>query len=260
MEKNKNKKPVCSVVIPVYNAENFIEDTLRSVINQTIKDIEIICVDDCSKDNSVKIIKKLQKEDNRIILLENETNLKVSQTRNNGVNIAKADWIALLDSDDKWEPTYLEKVIARRNETGGKLISTSCKYMTNEGKLLDSEFIIDEEITYKQLLKQNKILCSSVFIEKALLEKYPFFADNVHEDYVCWLSILKEIKVSYGVKEPLMIYRLTVGSKSRNKLKAIKMSYNTYRIHGLNFFKRCYYTFCNAINGLKKYSKIEKND
>lgn len=252
------KKLVCSVVMPVYNAERFLEETLRSVMNQTIKDIEIICVNDCSKDKSVEIIKKLQKEDKRIVLLENETNMKVSQTRNNGVRIAKADWVALLDSDDKWEPTYLEKVIARRDETGGRLISTSCKYMSNEGELLEGEFIVDEEITYKKLLKQNKILCSSVFIDKALLEKYPFFADAVHEDYVCWLNILKEIGVSYGVQEPLMIYRLTAGSKSRNKFKALKMSYNTYRIHGLNFFKRCYYTMCNAINGLKKYSKIKK--
>ena len=94
-------------------------------------------------------------------------------------------------------------------------------------------------------------------IKKELLLKYPFFADAVHEDYVCWLNILKEIGKSYAVSEPLLIYRLTTGSKSRNKFKAIKMSYNTYKIHGLNFFKRCYYTCCNAINGLKKYSKIK---
>jgi len=250
-------KLVCSVVMPVYNAEKFIEKTLRSVMNQTVKDIEIICVNDCSKDKSTDIIKELQKEDSRIILVENETNLKVSRTRNNGVAHAKADWVALLDSDDAWEPTYLEKVIARRDETGGRLISTSCKFMNNDGEVLDSVFIVPEEITYKSLLKQNKILCSSVFIEKALLLKYPFFADAVHEDYVCWLNILKEIGKSYAVSEPLLIYRLTEGSKSRNKFKAIKMSYNTYKIHGIKFFKRCYYTFCNAVNGLKKYRKIK---
>ncbi|MBQ8430434.1 MAG: glycosyltransferase family 2 protein [Clostridia bacterium] len=102
---NENLK--CSVVIPVYNAENFIETTLRSVVNQTIKDIEIICVNDCSKDNSVNIIKKLQQEDSRIILIENETNQKVSQPRNNGIKNAKSEWIALLDADDMWEQTFL---------------------------------------------------------------------------------------------------------------------------------------------------------
>ena len=256
MSPNKDELK-CSVIIPVYNAEKFIENTLRSVMNQTIKDIEIICINDCSKDNSVEIIKKLQQEDDRIVLLENEVNLKVSQTRNKGVEYAHADWVALLDSDDAWESDYLEKVIKRRNETNGQLICTSCKYMQNDGSILDSEFIIKSEITYKMLLKQNTILCSSVFIKKDLLKKYPFYADAVHEDYVCWLSILKEINIAYGVQKPLMIYRLTTGSKSRNKFKAIKMSFHTYRKHGLNFFKSLYYTFCNAINGLKKYSKIK---
>lgn len=253
-----SRTPLCSVVIPVYNAERFIDKTLQSVLNQTVKDIEIICVDDCSIDNSVQIIKKYQELDDRIVLLQNEKNSKVSQTRNNGVKVAKSEWIALLDSDDAWYPTFLEEVMKRQKETSGQLISTSCRFMDNDGILLNSVFIVPPEITYKQLLKQNKILCSSVFINKELLLKYPFFADAVHEDYVCWLNILKEIKKSYAVVEPLMIYRLTTGSKSRNKFKAIKMTYNTYKIHGINFFGRLYYTFCNAINGMKKYRKIKK--
>lgn len=253
------KKPLCSVVMPVYNAENFIDMALQSVLNQTIKDIEIICVDDCSTDKSIEKIKHYQEQDDRIILLQNDKNMKVSQTRNNGINVAKSEWIALIDSDDAWEPNFLEKVMQRQKETGGLLISTSCKFMNNDGKILDSVFLVPEEITYKQLLKQNKILCSSVFVKKELLQKYPFFADAMHEDYVCWLNILKEIKKSYTVTDTLMIYRLTSGSKSRNKFKALKMTYMTYKKHGLNFFKRCYYTFCNALNGIKKYSKISKN-
>jgi hypothetical protein len=216
-----NENLECSVIMPVHNAEKFIEKTLNSVINQTVKNFEVICVDDCSTDKSVEIIKNFQSKDSRIKLIQNETNLKVSQTRNVGVQHAAAEWVALLDSDDAWEPEYLESVIKRRNETNGLLMCTSCKYMNDEGELLESEFIIDSEITYKKLLKQNKILCSSVFVKKELLQKYPFYADKVHEDYVCWLSILKEIKVAYGVTEPLMIYRLTTGSKSRNKFKAI---------------------------------------
>lgn len=254
----KSQELACSVVIPVYNAEKFIKDTLMSVVNQTVSNIEIICVNDCSTDNSASIIKELQKQDNRIILIENEENLKVSQTRNKGVNVAKAEFVALLDADDMWEPNYLEKVIARQKETGGQLISTSCKFITNEGNPVDGDFIINESVTYKELFKQNKIICSSVFVKKDLLKKYPFFADKVHEDYVCWLSILKEIDIAYGVTEPVVIYRLTEGSKSRNKFKALKMSYYTYKVHGVGFFKRLYYTFCNALNGLKKYSKLKK--
>lgn len=257
VENQKENELCCSVVMPMYNAENFIEDAVRSVMNQTVRNIEIICVDDCSKDKTVEIVKKLQEEDSRIILLQNETNSRVSQTRNNGINIAKSEWIALLDSDDKWEKDHLECLINRQKETGGKIIHSSYGFMTHEGKVLDNQFIVDESISYKKLFKQNKILPSASMIEKSLLLKYPFYADKVHEDFVCWLSIMKEIQVAYGVTKPTVIYRLTEGSKSRNKLKALMMSYNTYKVHGVGFFKRLYYTFCNGLNGLKKYSKIK---
>lgn len=247
----------CSVVIPVYNAERYIEQTVRSVMNQTVKEIEIICVNDCSTDNSVEIIKKLQLEDSRIKLINNEKNSKVSVTRNNGIKVANASWIALLDADDMWEANFLEEVIKARDEKNARLVCTSEGFMTNEGEKLDKCFIIDGEITYKQLLKQNKISASAVFVEKDLLLKYPFFYEEAHEDYLCWLSILKEIKVCYAVNKPLSYRRLTVGSKSRNKVKALKMSWKTYRKHGLNVFKSFYYLACNALNGLKKYKGVK---
>ena len=256
---NTNNNLACSVIIPVYNAERFIENTLKSVMNQTVKNIEIICVNDCSKDASSEVIKKLQATDNRIVLLENEKNLRVSGTRNNGIKNAKSDWVALLDADDMWEPTFLEKVLAKRDEKKAQLVVSSESFMDNDGKRMNGEFKVKEEILYKDLLKQNSISCSAVLIEKKLLLENPFYADEVHEDYLCWLTILKKIGKAYGVQESLSVRRLTVGSKSRNKFKAIKMSYNTYKKHGLGFFKRMYCTFCNAINGIKKYSKVKEN-
>lgn len=248
----------CSVIIPMYNAERYIENTINSVLNQTEKNFEIICVDDCSTDNTVQIVKSLQEKDNRIILLKNEKNSRVSKTRNNGINNAKSDFVALLDADDMWEETFLEKVLNKRDEKNAQIVMSGESFMSNEGVRLEGEFIVKEEIAYKDLLKQNSISCSAVLVEKKLLIENPFHADEVHEDYLCWLTILKKIGKAYGVQEALSVRRLTVGSKSRNKFKAIKMSYNTYKKHGLNFFKRCFYTMCNAFNGLKKYSKVKK--
>ncbi len=254
----ENQSLDCSVVIPMYNAEKYIENTIRSVMNQTVKNIEIICVDDCSTDNTRQIVETLQKEDARIVLLKNEVNSKVSATRNYGVKNAKSEWVAFLDSDDIWKKNHLELLIARQKETGGQIIHSSYSFMTNEGEPLKSEFIVDDSITYKKLFYQNKILPSASMFKKELLTKYPFYADEVHEDFLCWLNIMKEINIAYGIKTPTVVYRLTVGSKSRNKLKAIKMSYNTYKKHGVGFFKRLFYTFFNGINGLRKYSKIKK--
>lgn len=258
MEKEQNDELVCSVIMPIYNAERYIENTINSVLNQTVKNFELICVDDCSKDNTVNIIKELQKKDSRIVLIQNEKNLKVSQTRNNGIKKAQSDWVALIDSDDMWEPTFLEVALKKRDEKQAKIVAVSQGFMSNEGVKFDSSFIVPEVITYKSLLKQNTISCSSVLVEKQLLLDTCFYADEVHEDYLCWLTILKNIGTAYGVKEPLSVIRLTVGSKSRNKFKALIMSYKTYKKHGIGFFKRLYYTFCNAINGIKKYGSIKK--
>jgi len=253
----ENNNLACSVVIPVYNAEKFIENTVNSVLNQTVKNIEIICVNDCSKDNSSEIIKKIIERDERVTLLENEQNLRVSGTRNNGVKFAHSDWVAFLDADDMWEPQFLEKVLAKRDEKNADIVVSSETFMSHEGERLEGAFIVKEEITYKNLLKQNSISCSAVLVRKQLLLDNPFYADDVHEDYLCWLSIVKKIGVVYGVQEPLSVRRLTQGSKSRNKFKAIKMSYNTYKKHGIGFVPRMFYTFCNGVNGLRKYGKIK---
>ena len=253
-----DKSLACSVIIPMYNAERFIENTLNSVINQTVKNIEIIVVNDCSKDNGVEVVKKMQKKDKRIVLLENEKNMRVSETRNNGIRHAHGEYVALLDADDMWEPEFLEKVLARKDETGGELVASSESFMSDDGERLSGTFIVRDEITYKRLLKQNSISCSAVLVKRQLLLENPFRADDVHEDYLCWLTILKKIGKGYGVKDVVSVRRLTVGSKSRNKIKALKMSYKTYKKHKVGLIRRLYYTFCNALNGLKKYSKVNK--
>ena len=251
------KKIECSIIMPVYNAEKYIKETINSVLNQTFKNFELICINDCSTDNSLNILKEFQKKDERIVIINNKTNLRVAKTRNFGVQKAKADWIALLDSDDMWDNTYLEKIIKKRDELNSQFLCSNVKFITNEGKLLNKTIQYPNVVTYKELLKQNKITCSTVFIKKDLLLKYPFVEGNSHEDYLCWLSVVKELGKVDILNEPLGFYRLTVGSKSRNKFKAILMSFKTYRKHKLNIFKACYYTICNAINGLKKYKGLK---
>ena len=254
----KNQNLICSVVIPMFNAEKFIEQTIRSVMTQTIKNIEIICVDDCSTDNTFNIVKKLKDEDSRIKLYKNSQNLKVSATRNLGVQKAESDLIAFLDADDLWNEKHLELLLARRCETGGKIIFSSYSFMTNSGERLNKDFLVDDSINYKQLFYQNKILPSASMFEREILQKHPFYADELHEDFLCWLNILKDVEIAFGVKDLTTVYRLTENSKSRNKLKSIIMSYKTYKQHGVKFLKRCAYTMLNAINGLIKYSKIRK--
>ena len=96
------KAALLSVIIPVYNVEPYLEQCLDSVINQTYKNLEIICINDGSSDNSLKILEKYQKKDSRIKLI-NQKNKGLSEARNAGLDVAKGEYIAFVDSDD-----YLE--------------------------------------------------------------------------------------------------------------------------------------------------------
>lgn len=115
--------PVVSVIIPVYNAEKYLRECLDSVINQTFKDIEIICVDDGSTDNSVNILNEYAERDNRVIVLK-QNNSGPSKARNLGWDLAKGIYIAFLDSDDVWHRRKLE--IQHNFMIDNKEISLTC--------------------------------------------------------------------------------------------------------------------------------------
>ena len=93
-------EPLVSIITPVYNSEEFLEETILSVLNQTYENWELILIDDCSKDDSYKIIDKYLRKDKRIKYLKNKKNSGSAITRNNGINISKGKYIAFLDSDD----------------------------------------------------------------------------------------------------------------------------------------------------------------
>ena len=95
--------PKITIIIPIYNAEQYLNECLYSVINQSYKNLEILCIDDGSTDNSFKLLKEMQKEDERIIVIT-QTNQGQGTVRNNGINTATGDYVMFLDSDD-----YLER-------------------------------------------------------------------------------------------------------------------------------------------------------
>lgn len=98
-----------SVIIPVYNVEKYIEECLISVLNQTLKEIEIICIDDGSTDDTLRILNNLKEEDSRICIISQE-NKGLSSARNQGILKSKGQYIFYLDSDDKLELDALEKI------------------------------------------------------------------------------------------------------------------------------------------------------
>lgn len=250
-----------SVVIPCYNAEKTLGRTVDSVLAQSYQNIEIILIDDVSKDGTLKVAREYEAKDSRIRVIAKSENGGVARARNDGVKAASCDWIAFVDSDDYWAADKLEKQIAavERDPAAG-LVFTGSAFISDEGKMFDYTLSVPERITYNELLSQNLISCSSVLVKKELMEHNPMPTDkDIHEDFATWLAVLSECGYAVGINEPLLIYQISSKSKSGNKLYAVKMQWRTYRCAKVGFFKSVKHFIIYAYRSLKKYGNIYKS-
>ncbi len=241
-----------SIIVPVYNASKTIEKTIKSVLNQSYNNFEIIIIDDSSTDKTFEIIEKLGKNDRRILIYKNKDNLGVALTRNLGIAIAKGEFIAFLDSDDIWNPLKLQLQLENIKRYDIDLSYTSYKLINDtndsEGKIR----FVPKNIEYKTLLKENIICCSTVLLKKDLILKYKFKSNYFHEDFVLWLQLLKDGFKFRGINEVLVLYRK--GGRSSDKIKALKNRWIVYRkSEKLNIIVSLYYMIFYMINGIKKY-------
>lgn len=245
-----------SIIMAAYNAERTIHTAIESVISQTYINWELLVVDDCSVDNTLEIVQRYAKNEERIRVIHNDRNSGVSQSRKNALCYAAGDWIAVLDSDDMWVPEKLEKQMAVAKSKNAVLIYTGSNFIREDGSRIAWQLHVPERVTFKELLKQNVISNSSVMIRKCLYECYYVVGDHLHEDYAMWLRVLAGNVVACGIDEPLLIYRVAATSKSGNKIKSAKMQYATYRYIGLSLPECMGYMFCYALKGFLKYRHL----
>ena len=166
-----------SVVIPVYNREDTVKASIQSVLNQTFSDIEVIVVDDASKDESIKIVKSIK--DNRIKIIELDENKGACIARNIGIKEARGEYIAFHDSDDLWVKNKLEICIAVLKEKQADMVFTAFrreyiggsterlpKYNLNEYENKVRQIIWDNPISTPTLMGKTEILKELCFDEK----------------------------------------------------------------------------------------------
>ncbi len=206
-----------SVIIPIYNAETFLEETIVSVLNQTYDNIELILVNHASTDSSQSIIEKYAKKDNRIIMLNLDVNKGgPAYPRNEGIKVARGNYIAFVDSDDVWIKNKLEfqlKVIIEKNidivHTGAFLIDSKStvigKVKNQKIRNIFKYFLEDKHI----ILLDNFININSVLmkVDKNHLFKYDKNYSAV-EDWDYWIDSLLQNKKSYYMPQLLMKYRI----------------------------------------------------
>jgi len=177
--------PFFSVIIPLYNKENYVESALKSIFNQTFTDYEVIIVNDCSTDKSVeKIIAYLS---DNVRLIEHEKNKGLSATRNTGIQNAKADYVTYLDADDLWKPNFLETIHRLiTNFPKAKIYGTNYEEIYadkilkpyNGSAILVANFegIID---FFKINIKQGIYNHGSVCFHKSVFEKVGYYDENI---------------------------------------------------------------------------------
>lgn len=243
-----------SVIVPVYNVERYIDKTLESIFSQTYKNIEIVLVDDCSKDNSAKIIAKYKKSHPEIIYFRQPKNMGAGAARNKALELAAGQYVAFLDSDDLWLPEKTKRQLRLMKKTKSPFSYTAIEMIDENGKILKTKRNIKEICDYKYLLHNTIIATSSVIVDRTVYGDFRMPLRRGGQDYATWLMLLRNGVVAYGINHALVKYRVSRNSLSSNKFKSIKQVWEIQtKDENINKIVAVYNVCCFMINALRKY-------
>ncbi|WP_166267078.1 glycosyltransferase [Providencia sp. M-27] len=253
--------PLVSIVLPLYNSENFIEETIISILNQTYTRFELLIINDGSTDNSINIVKTFN--DPRINIIENDCNRGLVYTLNRGLLLCTGKYIARIDADDICYPHRIEsQVLFLENNSTISVCGMYAKPLFYKFSI--KNFILSFSASFKPPLNHKQIVLAHIFecrmihpsimLRKEIIESgYLYDPDKKHaEDYDLWIRISKKFILAnlpkYGIK-----YRIHSGSVSQsNRLEQIENSLSS-KISALRFFS-------DDPNLIKNFKKIISND
>lgn len=224
-----------SIITPTYNSEQFIAETIDSIVNQTYKNWELLLIDDCSNDNTLHIVSSYLKIHQNIKILKNESNLGAALSRNKGIQHAKGDYIAFLDADDVWLPHKIEMQLQFMQSENIEVCFSSYNLMDEQSKSLHKTVKALPVLSYAKLLKSNYVGNLTGIYNAKVLGKIQSPNLRKRQDWLLWLAAIKASgQPAKSIQEPLAFYRLRKGSMSSNKIKLLKYNYLVYR-KGLGF-------------------------
>lgn len=242
------KNPLVSIIIPNFNTDKYLAETIESVLIQSYQNWELLIVDDHSTDNSRQIINRYCEQDQRIKFLQTEHNSGGPATpRNIGIENSSGDYIAFLDSDDVWYKDKLKFHLEFMQRENTNFSSTYRNTFRNawevEHEIKPSKYL--KVYTFHELLKKNLIDTSAVIIAKELIGDIRFNPAKkliAIEDYDFWLQVLQKHNERIIVsKTQTMNYRLTGANISRSKFKMARKFYYVVSLYEKSLLKRAYY-------------------
>ena len=236
-----------SIIVPVYNAENFLHRTVDSILAQTYENWELLLADDCSTDQSRDIMKSYT--DERIHCFYCEKNSGPAGARNLALRHASGQYVAFLDADDFWLPQKLEKQISFMKKGNYPFSFTSYEFADANAVRSGTVAHAPERVGYKEILRSSTIAPSTAVLDRNQINTaLIYMPENVRlEDASTWMQIMKTGVVAYGLDEILTIYCRHKGAYSGNKLDAVWGKWKLYRnVEKFSFFKAAYYVCVNT--------------
>lgn len=244
-----------SVIMPCFNANLTIKQSINSVLSQTYQNIELFIIDDASTVSCMEYIKEYV-TDPRVHFIQLNKNSGPAGARNSGIEKSEGRYVAFLDSDDLWQKDKLELQLEYMLEEQSPFSFTAYQIVNEKGDKVLNTIHAPENITYWELLKNTIIGCSTVVIDRNQVGN--FFMPTIRggEDTATWLNILKKGHTALGIQETLTKYRILEGSLSRNKWKMLRRTWVMYRTtQHLSVLKTNYYFCFYVINAIKKRIK-----
>jgi len=250
---DKNIEELVSVIMPTYNCGKYIEESIQSVINQTYKNWELIIVDDCSKDNTEKIVSSYSRKDNRIKYIKFNENYGAAIARNTAIKQANGKYIAFLDSDDIWKNNKLEKQIKFMKDNNYYFTYTNYQLIEEDGRKKNKIVTGPKKIGKIGMYNYCWLGCLTVIYNKEKIGNIQIENLDKNNDYAMWLKIVNKEKC-YLLNEELAYYRIRSFSISNQKrLKLIKYHYKLFRKgEKQNIVFSLFNTFRNLLFGTYK--------
>ena len=218
---------IVSVIIPYYKKKDYIKSTIKSVLNQTFKNFEIIVVYDDKDRNDLLYLNEIKKTDKRIKIVLNSKNIGAGLSRNKAIKYARGKYIAFLDSDDLWNKKKIEMQLNFMKKNLYDISHTSYDIINEKGDKIGARKAKD--LTYHDLITSCDIGLSTVMIKKKILKNNLFVNLKTKEDYVLWLKLSRKRNKFFGLDKRLTYWRSLDDSLSSSTIQKLFDGYRVYR-------------------------------
>jgi len=240
--------PKVSVLMPAYNAEKYVGEAIKSILNQTFRDFEFIIIDDCSTDKTWEIIQEHAKKDNRIIIFKNEKNLKLSLSLNKGINFCNSKYVARMDADDWSYPDRLEKQFNFMENNPEIGISGGAMNVCDELLNIKStrRYNLSDIEIRKKIFRYSPFSHPLVIFKREVFNKVGSYDTNFNpaEDYELYFRVGEFYKFG-NLEDILLKYRvvkksMTTGSTKKMEFQTINIRNKYSKMYSMPFFDKCY--------------------